>query len=302
MPEQKFSDFASGIEVVVISWDMGMRAVDVAFGGDLLTQITDMELLRTGVFGMAPDGSRLIVRMTRSGTGYLFDVDHDGTPMVGGHVNFAASGPQVGEVAKAGVRRSTPRADGLGLDAQGRLVMDGRRLDDRIAGGSVEGPTRAAAFQSGQTWLLVMAILNTVVLALGALLVLALSTLAVKVAHVSQVTEVTALQTEPVRATATAAISVFAVVALVMFVATAVGWWVLWVMSKGTNAALAFGIARAFAGFYLAVACLQLFSSAMSKRLIQGLLGMCIGLAINAFAFKAFHAARRAVTGLSGGR
>ncbi len=136
MPEQKFSDSISGVEVVVISWDMGMRAVEVAFGGDLLTQITDLELLRTGVFGTAPDGSRLIVRMTRSGTGDLFDVDHDGTPMVGGHVNFAASGPQVGEVAKAGVRRSTPRADGLGLDAHGRLVVDGHRVDDRIAGGS----------------------------------------------------------------------------------------------------------------------------------------------------------------------
>ena len=292
MPEQKFSDAISGVEVVVISWDMGMRAVDVAFGGDLLTQITDMEMLRTGVFGAAPDGSRLIVRMTLSGTGYLFDVDHDGAPLVGGHVNFAASGPRVGEVAQAGVRRSTPRADGLGLDAHGRLVVDGRRVDDRVLGGSggSSATSRAVAFRSGQTWLLVMAILNTVVLALGALIVLAVSMLASKVAA------------SPSSAPVGAAISVVAVVAIVLVVimsAFAVGWWVLWVMSKGTNAALAFGIARGMAGFSLALAGIQLLSAAQSGRLLQGLLGASIGLAINGFAFRAFHGARRAATGLS---
>ncbi len=298
MPEQKFSDSISGAEVVVISWDMGMRAVDVAFGGDLLTQITDMELLRTGVFGAAPDGSRLIVRMTRSGTGDVFDVDHDGTPLVGGHVNFAASGPQVGEVAKAGVRRSTPRADGLGLDAHGRLVVDGHRVDDRDLSGVGAKSSKAADIRSGQTWLLVMAILNTVVVVLGAFLVFAVSRLASRVA---KATPGGAVQVDSVRTTATA-ISVAAVVAIVLVVmslAITVGWWVLWVMSKGTNAALAFGIARGLAAFYLALGCIQLFSAAQSGRLLQGLLGSAIGLAINVFAFKAFHGARRAVTGLS---
>ena len=67
MPEQKFSDPVSGSEVVAVSWDMGMRAVDIAFGGTLLTQVTDLEPLRaTGMQGAAPDGSHLVVRLVRS--------------------------------------------------------------------------------------------------------------------------------------------------------------------------------------------------------------------------------------------
>lgn len=134
-----------------------------------------------------------------------------------------------------------------------------------------------------------MAILHTVVLVLGALVVLAVSTLASKVAASPSGTPVAAA----------VSVAVMAIVLVVFLSAFAVGWWVLWVMSKGTNAALAFGIARGMAGFSLALAGIQLLSAAQSGRLLQGLLGTSIGLAINGFAFRAFHGARRAATGLS---
>lgn len=304
VPEQKFSDPVSGSEVVVVSWDMGMRAVDIAFGGTLLTQVTDLGPLReTGMQGAAPDGSRLVVRLARGENGEVFTVERSGVQLVGGHVNFAAAGPRIGEAVMAGVRSVTPRADGVGLDAHGRLVVNGQVIDERAAGLASEAPVAKSAIESGRTWLLVFAILNTVGLALMGLATLALSALHHKVANTLGSVRTTGVTSDgrPIDAdtvaTVKAGLGILAIV-LAVFVVTmlviAVAWWVLWVMSKGAKAALAFGIARAIAGFYLVCSVLQVLSSAARGRLIQGLIGASLGLAINALAFKAFHAARRA--------
>ena len=304
MPEQKFSDPVTGSEVVVVSWDMGMRAVDIAFGGTLLTQVTDLGPLReTGMQGAAPDGSRLVVRLTRGENGEVFTVERSGVQLTGGHVNFAAAGPRIGDAVMAGVRSVTPRTDGVGLDAHGRLVVNGQVIDERAAGLATEAPIAKGAIESGRTWLLVISILNTVGLALAGLAMLALSALHHKVADTLGKVGTTGVTSDGrvidpnAAATVKAGMGILAVVFaifLVIAVVIAVAWWVLWVMSKGSKAALAFGIARGITGFYLVCSLLQVSSSAAKGRLIQGLLGASIGLAVNAFAFKAFHGARRA--------
>jgi hypothetical protein len=171
MPGQTFTNPTTGEVIATLSWDMGQRAVDVDAGGTLLTRVTDIETLKlVGMQGQTPRGDHLSIRPVNSASGMQFNVECNGVLLAASHVNFGMQGPILGGPAMAlESHKIARRADGLAFDDRGRLLKDGKVLDDHLLG-LMASRQRVDddAISRGRTWIMWLAILQT----FGALLLL----------------------------------------------------------------------------------------------------------------------------------
>lgn len=165
MPGQTFTHPTTGEVIATLSWDMGQRAVDVDAGGTLLTRVTDIETLKVaGMQGQTPRGDHLWIRPLTIAAGLQFDVECNGLLLAASHVNFGMQGPVLDAPAAAlDGMKTAPRADGLSFDDRGRLMRNGKVLDDHLLGlMAAEQRVDTDALKSGRTWILWLAVLQTV--------------------------------------------------------------------------------------------------------------------------------------------
>jgi hypothetical protein len=297
VPDQKFFDPTTGTELVTVHWDFGLTSVDVAFGGTLLTKITDINQLRTsGMGGSTPDGGSLIIKL---GFADAFEVTRNGERLTASDVNAFAHTPVSGTLLDG----SSAADSKLALDAAGRLVMGGKRVDEhamgmiRTSGGSASSATKAIS--SARGWLLFFSIAQT-------LITVGLGWLTYVVYWVTEKIKAPEFGTDPtaIGTNSTDSISLVSGLmdvirgfVLIMFLFSAfcaIGSWILWKVADGPAARKAFTISKWVAAVYFVLGALNTVSS-LSHPKASSLIGAIIALAIEAAAFQAFRKAQAAI-------
>jgi hypothetical protein len=296
VPDQKFFDPTTGAELVSVHWDFSLTSVDVAFGGTLLTKITDIDQLRnTGMGGATPDGGSLIIKL---GFADAFEVTRNGERLTPSDVNAFSHTPVSGTLPDGSAAADSK----LALDAAGRLVMGGKRVDEhamgmiRTSSGSSSGA--ATAVSSARGWLLFFSIVQTVA-ALG------LGWLTYVVYWVTEKINAPEFGSDPT-GIGTAAepasfysglMDVIRGLVLIMFVFSAlcaIGSWVLWKIADGPSARKAFTISKWVAAVYFVLGAVNTVSSLLHPK-ASSLIGAFIALAIEAAAFHAFSKAQKSL-------
>jgi hypothetical protein len=170
MPGQFFCD-EYGQKVVLIKWDMGMKFIDIEFGGVRLVRLDGPDLLiATGMDGAAPDGSHLSVRASRETGPVTYLVSRNGQPLHAMPTDYAMHPPvtELVDAMNSGGRAGSSQA-GLSMDNKGRLVKDGLLVDDKVltyAAG--ERKVDHGAIRNARIWL---AIVGTLSIPIGFLVV-----------------------------------------------------------------------------------------------------------------------------------
>jgi hypothetical protein len=161
MPEQRFFDPTNATEIVSLHWDVAFTSLDLAFGGSLLTKITDFAQLRgAGLAGVAPSGEKITIRLTANDS---FDVSRNDEWLVPGDVSgFEPT------VASTLLAESTTQPQTVSLDADGHLLRDGKRVDEHSLGITRTGRDSYAAAplspaQRARVWLLWFAVLKSAI-------------------------------------------------------------------------------------------------------------------------------------------
>lgn len=294
MPEQKFSDPITGTELVSVHWDFGLTSVDVAFGGSLLTKISDIDQLRsTGLAGATPDGGMLLIKL---GFGDKFEVFRNGQELNAADVNVFGHSPTPSGTALGDAK--------LSLDAAGRLTSNGKRVDEHAMGmlaSSGRGAASAAsAVSSGRGWLLFFSIVQTLVALLFGYLTFAVSMLRNKIeeegARLGTGVESTEeLQTAPLLDALFGFLQGVMAIVFLFVAACAVGCWVLWKVAGGPSARKAFTISKWVAVVYLVGTLIQLANGIADGKVLKAVLGALIPAAIEIAAFQAFRKAQSAL-------
>ncbi len=284
MPEQKFYDPTTGTELVSVHWDFGLTAVDVAFGGALLTKISDISQLRaTGLAGSTPDGGSLLIKL---GFGDAFEVHRNGEALRPSDVNAFGHAP-------------TPTGTALGdtklsLDAAGRLIANGRRVDEH-AMGMLPGTARSAAsaasaVASARGWLLFFAIVQTLFTVVAGFAFAGVNKLSQE--------SITAVKSDESRELYSGILKALQGIMLVVFLfvaACAIGTWVLWKIARGPSARKAFTISKWVAAVYLGLSAINLVSGVADGKIASAVVGAVLTMAIEFAAFQAFRKAQAAL-------
>jgi hypothetical protein len=282
VPEQKFFDPTNGAELVSVHWDFGLTSVDVAFGGTLLTKISDIGQLRaTGMAGATPDGGSLLIRL---GFGDSFEVYRNGEALRASDVNAFGHSPAPAGTALGDVK--------LSLDAAGRLTSNGQRVDEH-AMGMLPGTARSAAsaasaVASARSWLLFFSIVQTLFAALCGF----------GLAGVNQLSNSDLTGPEDSQAIYSGLLTAVKGIMLVLFIfvaACAVGSWVLWKVSRGPSVRKAFTISKWVAAVYLGLSAINLISGVSNGKLAGAIAQALIGGAIEFAAFQSFRKAENAL-------
>jgi hypothetical protein len=279
VPDQKFYDPTSGDELVTVHWDFGLTSVDVAFGGTVLTRITDINQLRTtGMGGATPDGGSLIIKL---GFADAFEVTRNGERLTPSDVNAFTHTPVSGTHLDG-----SPVADTkLSLDAAGRLVLGGKRVDEhamgmiRTAGGS--SSSAASAVASARGWLLFFSIVNTC-----SALFMAWATFSLFTADAVEAGEESELFEGILLFAKGLVLFVFLVLA-----AIATGSWVLWKVADGPSARKAMTVSKWIAVGYLGLTALKMVQG-LTVSPISAIISGIIPLLIEFGAFQAFSKAQ----------
>jgi hypothetical protein len=280
VPDQKFFDPTTGAELVSVHWDFGLTSVDVAFGGTLLTKITDINELRTrGMGGNTPDGGSLIIKL---GFADAFEVTRNGERLTASDVNAFTHTPVSGTLLDGSSAADTK----LALDAAGRLVLGGKRVDEhamgmiRTAGGS--SSSAASAVQTARGWLLLFSIVNT----LGAVFF--------AWATYSVFTTADLVTDDADSAIFSGVFALLKGVMLFVFLlmgAVAAGSWALWKVADGPAVRKAMTVSKWIAAGYLVLTLLRTVQ-AMTISPIAGVISAIIPVLIEFGAFQAFSKAQ----------
>jgi hypothetical protein len=276
VPDQKFFDPTSGTELVSIHWDFGLTSVDVAFGGSLLTKITDINQLRTtGLSGATPDGGSLVIQL---GFADAFEVTRNGERLTPSDVNAFTHAPGAGTLLAGEVDNK------LSLDAAGRLVMNGKRVDEKAMGMLSSGGSSSAAagsLQSARIWLLFFSIVQTL--------------FALSLCYATyELMTITGDEPDGIASGIFAAIR-GVVVAVTLFVAgCAAGSWILWKAADGPYARKAMTISKWVAAAYFGLTLLNTLSG-LGANPTKALVGAVIPMVIEVLAFLAFKRAQEAL-------
>jgi hypothetical protein len=298
VPEQKFLDPITGAELVSLHWDFGLTAVDVAFGGTLLTKINDIKQLReTGMGGTTPDGCSLLIKL---GYADAFEVTRNGQRLEGSQVNAFSFTPAAPKLLEGGAGAE----DKLALDSAGRLVRGGQLVDPHVRGrANAIGGNSQLAMAGAQGWLLFFSIVQSI-------FTLGFAWLAFMFSQATESIDDAVLRDPSLVGTSdpeiakqqagifTSLIDVAQTFLIGMFVFSlicAVGSWVLWKVANGPEPRKAFTISKWVAVVYGVLTLFQFISniSTITAGLIFGTLIM---VAIEVAAFLAFQKAQQAVS------
>jgi hypothetical protein len=247
MPEQRFYDPNTSAEVVSLHWDTALTSVDIAFGGSLLTKITDFAQLRgAGLAGAAPTGESIAIRLTANDS---FDVSRNGEWLVPGEVLGEVLGSENSGTSTL-LADATNSNQALSLDANGHLVRDGKRVDEQSLGITRTGRDSYAAAplspaQRARVWLLWFAVAKsviTVMFGLFCLTVFGASTGSTGADGIDRI-EIPLF----------ALFRGIALVSLAVGAALTVGVWMLWRMAGSYGARRAFTISKWISAAYLAL-------------------------------------------------
>jgi hypothetical protein len=163
MPGQFFCD-EYGQKVVLVKWDMGMKYIDIEFGGVRLVRLEGAEtLLTTGMEGAAPDGSHLSVYASRETGPVTYRVARNGQELQGLPIEHSMHPPVVELIdAMTGHSRAAGSQGGLSMDSKGRLIKDGKVVDDTVltyAAG--ERKIDQGAIRNGRIWVVFYTVIAT---------------------------------------------------------------------------------------------------------------------------------------------